>query len=83
MNRDQAKNLIIKTFKNPFNKDNFVNFIANLLKSYDRSKALEPRSGIQGITERYLDFIASWERIGRYVDQEGKKIDILVVKLRR
>ncbi len=82
MNRDQAKNLIIKTFENPFDKNNFVNFIANLLKSYDRGKVLDPRNGIQGITERYLDFIASWERIGRYVDQEGKKIDILVVKLK-
>ncbi len=60
-----------------------LNLSANLLKTYDRNKALEPRSGIQGITERYLDFIASWERIGRYVDKDGKKIDILVVKLRK
>jgi type II restriction/modification system DNA methylase subunit YeeA len=83
MNREQAKNLIIETFENSFDKDKFIKFITNLLKTYDRNKALEPRSGIQGITERYLDFIASWERIGRYVDKDGKKIDILVVKLRK
>ncbi|MBC7361199.1 MAG: N-6 DNA methylase [Candidatus Aminicenantes bacterium] len=84
MNREQAKNLIIKTFENPFDKENFVDFINNLLKSYDRSKALEPRGGIQGITQRYLDFIGSWERIGRYEDKDGKKIiDILVVKLKK
>ncbi len=83
MNREQAKNLIIETFENSFDKDKFIKFITNLLKNYDRNKALEPRSGIQGITERYLDFIASWERIGRYVDKDGKKIDILVVKLRK
>ncbi|MGC9093965.1 MAG: Eco57I restriction-modification methylase domain-containing protein, partial [Bacteroidota bacterium] len=83
MNREQAKNLIIETFENPFKKERFVEFIANLFKSYDRTKALEPRYGTQGITERYLDFISSWERIGRYEDKDGKKIDILIVKLKK
>ncbi|WP_353686056.1 N-6 DNA methylase [Thermodesulfovibrio sp. 3462-1] len=83
MNREQAKNLIIETFENPFKKERFVEFIANLFKSYDRTKALEPRYGTQGITERYLDFISSWERIGRYEGSGGKKIDILVVKLKK
>ncbi len=82
MNREQAKNLIIETFENPFNEDNFVKFIVNLVKSYDRTKALKPRSGIQGITQKYLDFIDSWERIGRY-EVNGKIIDILVVKLKK
>ncbi|HQG79226.1 MAG TPA: Eco57I restriction-modification methylase domain-containing protein, partial [bacterium] len=41
------------------------------------------RGGIQVITQRYLDFIGSWERIGRYKDKNGKTIDILVVKLRK
>jgi len=83
MNREQAKKLIIETFENPFDKGKFINFINNLLKTYDRSKALEPRSGIQGVTEKYLRFISSWERIGRYEDKDGKKIDILVVKLEK
>ncbi len=83
MNKEQAKELIIQTFEKSFDKEKLVKLITNLLKSYDRSKALEPRSGVQGITERYLDFIASWERIGRYVEQDGKKIDILVVKLKK
>lgn len=83
MNQEQAKTLIIKTFENHFDKTTFVNFVGNLLKSYDRTKILDPRSGIQGITERYLDFISSWERIGRYEDEKGKKIDILIVKLKR
>jgi len=83
MNREQAKELVIDTFEKPFDKECFSTFIANLLKSYDRTKALKPRNGIQGITERYLDFISSWERIGRYIDMEGKKIDILVIKLKK
>ena len=83
MNREQAKNIIINTFENSFDRSSFINFITNLLKSYDRTKILSPRSGIQGVTERYLDFIASWERIGRYEDTNGNKIDILVIKLKR
>ncbi|CUS96601.1 Eco57I restriction-modification methylase [Candidatus Chrysopegis kryptomonas] len=82
MNRGQAKRLIIETFENPFNKEKFVKFISNLLKSYDRGKALSPRNGIQGVTEKYIDFIVSWERIGRY-EVDDKKIDILIVKLKK
>jgi hypothetical protein len=83
MNREQAKRLIISTFENPFNKELFSNFIANLLKTYDRGKALDQRAGIQGVTERFLGFISSWERLGRYIDEEGNKIDILIVKLKK
>jgi hypothetical protein len=81
MNREQAKRLIIDTFENPFDKEQFTDFITHLLKTYDRKKALAPRTGIQGITERFKDFISSWERLGRYTDEEGNKIDILIVKL--
>ena len=83
MNRKYAKNLVIQTFENKFDKESFIRFIANLFKEYDRSKALEPRTGIQGITEKYLDFVSSWERIGRYKDPKGNIIDILIVKLKK
>ena len=53
------------------------------MKSYDRTKFLPPRSGIQGITQKYLGFIASWERIGRYKDKNDQKIDILIIKLKK
>jgi hypothetical protein len=83
MNREEAKNLVIQTFENKFDKEKFIRFIANLFKKYDRSKALDPRIGVQGITEKYLDFISSWERIGRYEDSEDNIIDILIVKLKK
>jgi hypothetical protein len=83
MNREQAKKLIIETFENPFNKDNFNKFISNLLKTYDKEKELTPRTGTQGITERFLDFISSWERLGRYIDKEKNITDILIVKLKK
>jgi hypothetical protein len=83
MNREEAKNLVIQTFENKFDKENFIRFIANLFKEYDRNKALEPRIGVQRITEKYLDFVSSWERIGRYEDPKGNIIDILIIKLKR
>lgn len=83
MTTEQAKNLIIQTFENQFNKNNFITFISNLLKSFDDRKALAPRVGAQGITESFLDFISSWERIGRYTDEDENIIDILIVKLKR
>jgi hypothetical protein len=83
MNREEAKGIIIDTFENQFDKERFSRFIASLLKRYDRTKALEPRSGIQGVTERFLDFIGSWERLGRYIDEEENKIDVLIVKLKK
>jgi len=83
MTTEQAKNLIIQTFENQFDKNNFITFISNILKSYDKERALESRAGIQGVTETFLDFINSWERIGRYEDEDENIIDILIVKLKR
>lgn len=82
MNREEAKRLICKTFENPFDKEFFKKFIINLLKDYDKEKALEPKRGTI-ITERYRDFISSWERIGRYIDANKKIIDILIIKLKK
>jgi len=83
MDREQAKELVISVFEKPFDKERFVNFIGNFLKSYDRNRALEQQTDIQVVTQRYFDFINSWERIGRYEDAEHKIIDILIVKLKK
>ena len=83
MNTEQAKNLIIQTFENSFDKTNFTKLISNLLKTYDRTKAIDQRFGIQSITEPFLEFVSSWERIGRYIDDNQNIIDILIVKLRK
>ncbi|MEO0173532.1 MAG: DNA methyltransferase [candidate division WOR-3 bacterium] len=84
MNREQAKRLIVETFENPFDRERFEKFILNLLKTYNREKAIPPRSGIQGVKEKYLDFIESWERLGRYEPNNGEHIiDILIVRLKR
>ncbi|MFN6991569.1 MAG: hypothetical protein ACK4MM_02475, partial [Fervidobacterium sp.] len=82
MDKERAKRLIRETFENPFNKDKFIKFIRELLKVYNSEKALSPRYGIQGVTERYLEYIKGWERIGVY-ENDGKRIDILVVELKK
>ncbi len=47
MNREQAKNLIIETFENPFDKGNFDDFINNLLKNFDSSvNSAPPRTPV-------------------------------------
>jgi len=83
MTKLQAKDLIIQTFENPFDKNNFIKFISNLLKTYDRTKVINIRTGVQGVTTPYLDFISSWERIGRCVDSDNNIIDILIIKLNK
>jgi hypothetical protein len=32
MNREEAKNLVIQTFENKFDKENFIRLLANLFK---------------------------------------------------
>ncbi len=79
MNKEQAKNLIIKTFENPFNKSNFVYFLKNLLKTYEEKTFLYQGSDIPTAFEQH---ISSLERIGKYTDKD-KEIDLLIVNLKR
>ncbi len=80
MNKEQqARNLIIKTFENPFNKSNFIHFLKNLLKSYEEKTFLYQGNYIPDAFEQY---ISSVERIGKYTC-EDREIDLLIVSLKR
>jgi len=81
MDKESAKKLIRNTFQNSFDKNDFIYFIKNLLNQYDESKVFH----LQGcyISDSFKDYIKSYERIGTYTDPEGKKIDILIVHLKR
>lgn len=76
----EAKNIITDVFENPFNKDKFSYFIRNLLKNLHPAEFL--RTGYN-IPKAFEDFIASYERLGKYEDEEGNLIDVLIVKLKR
>ncbi|MGC8859308.1 MAG: Eco57I restriction-modification methylase domain-containing protein, partial [Ignavibacteria bacterium] len=79
MNKEQAKNLIIETFENPFNKERFVIFLKNLLKKFEDKTFIYEGNYIPDAFERY---ISSLERIGKY-SYDDKEIDLLIVQLRK
>ena len=76
----EAKNIITNVFENPFDKDQFSYFIRNLLK---KLQPAEFRRSGYNIPKAFEDFIASYERLGKYEDEEGNLIDVLIVKLKR
>jgi hypothetical protein len=81
MDKESTEKLIKNTFQNSFDKERYIYFIKNLLKRYDESKAFH----LQGcyIPKAFKNFIKTFERIGTYIDPEGKKIDLLIVYLKK
>jgi hypothetical protein len=79
MDKNSARNLVKRTFENPFDKGNFIAFSKNLLKSF------EPKSfaySSNDIPENYKDYVISLERIGQYIF-DGNEIDLLIVTLKK
>ncbi len=76
----EAKNIITDVFENPFEKDKFSYFVRNLLKNLQPAEFL--RTGYN-IPKAFEEFIASYERLGKYEDEEGNMIDVMIVKLKR
>jgi hypothetical protein len=81
MDKESTEKLIKNTFQNSFDKERYIYFIKNLLKRYDESKVFH----LQGcyIPKAFENFVKTYERIGTYVDPEGKKIDLLIVYLKK
>lgn len=81
MDKTQAKRLIEQTFNNHFDKDNFKNFIINLLDEIDISK--EFTCGNAYVPECYRNFVISYGRIGKYIDSKNDDIEVLWVSLKK
>ncbi|MCX7611485.1 MAG: BREX-1 system adenine-specific DNA-methyltransferase PglX, partial [Ignavibacterium sp.] len=81
MEQSRAKELIKNTFENPFNQDNFKNFVINLFKTDFK---LEDRNHQTGnyIPEAYRGFVSKFSRVLKY-QVDGQRIDALVVTLAR
>ncbi len=79
MDKEPAKNLVKNTFENPFNKEQFVNLIKNLLNEF-KEKPFICRGNY--IHRDFSDSIKTLERIGKYRDSEEKTLDILIVQLK-
>jgi hypothetical protein len=80
MNSENAKKLISDTFENNFSKDQYNNFVNNLLGTFNKSTF----SNANGqVLDAYKEHIKTYERIGTYTDPSNKKIDILIVYLQK
>lgn len=79
MDKEQAKNLIIKTFENAFNKDNLTAFLSNLLKEIEYQTFTYFGNFIP---DAFSHAISSMERLGKYICDD-KEIDLLLVTLKK
>jgi hypothetical protein len=80
MDKQSAIKLIRETFENPFDKVKFVRFVKDLF-----NKIAEDTFEYQGqyIPDAFKPYIQRLERVGKYMDIEGKKIDILITHLKK
>jgi len=77
---DTARHLIKGTFEEPFDKQKFQIFIKNLLNHLEKAPFTYRGSHVFA---DFRDYIESLERIGKYSDPEGNKLDVLVVHLKK
>lgn len=80
MNRDQARQLISETLQTPYDKARFSYLVKNLLNHVEDAP-FTYRGNL--IRDSYDPYIQSLERLGKYQDPEGNKVDVLVVHLKR
>lgn len=81
MKLQEARQLIKTTFESSFDKSRFTLFINNLLKDAYEEKTFLQTGG--QLPQAFADLIRKMERIGKYEDDEGNIIDILVVELKK
>jgi hypothetical protein len=81
MDKLAARKLVKDTFERPFDKPRFTYFAKNLFQSLDQSRPFTYAGNT--VPKAYQDYISSMERIGQYVDSDDKKIDTLVVRLKK
>ena len=81
MNKEEAKNLVVKTFEQSFDESRFLFFIKNLLNDLDETKSQVWAGNY--IPESYRGAIKSYKRLGQYTDKNKNVIDILIVNVKR
>lgn len=78
MQKDLAVKNVSKTFENSFEKTQFISFIRDLLNEYERDE-----TKFASVPDEYKDYVSHYEQIGKFEDTEEKRIDILIVHLKR
>ena len=79
MNREQARDLIKRTFTQRFDKARFLTFTRNLLNRIDESKASSWNN--QYVKDAFKSHVQRYERLGTYVTPKKETLDLLVVYL--
>jgi len=81
MEKNFAGKLVKDTLQHSFEKKRFTYLVKNLLNKIEET----PQTVYRGryIPEAYKDYISTLDRIGKYEDSEGKKLDILIVHLKK
>ncbi len=80
MDKTQARTLVRETFTGSFDKGRFVRFVKELLNHMTDAPFIHSGTLIK---DAYKEYIHSLERIGKYEDPDGIKIDVLIVQLER
>ena len=80
MNRQQSIDLVRQTFESSFDRARFGRFTRELLNTYQEAEFSYTGNLIHAA---FREDISKLERIGKYEDEAGKRIDILIVHLKR
>ena len=80
MDKQKSINTVRATFESSFDRARFVPFVKDLLNEYESAEI--SRTG-QYIPDAYSDYVSKYERIGKYEDGDEKRIDILIVYLKK
>jgi type I restriction-modification system DNA methylase subunit len=83
MDKKQAINLVKQTFRQTFDKEQFHQFVAELLNRLDDSPERQSRWAGQFIKKAYHDYVNHYERLGTYTDPDDRKLDLLVIHLKK
>lgn len=79
MDKKQAQEQIRDIFQKPFNLESFKYFIRNLLNEFEAKENRYYKNA--RLWDKVWPHINYYERIGKYVDPDGIKLDILVVEV--
>lgn len=79
MDKQQARQSLTELFTQPFDRERYQLFLRNLLNQY------EPRNGHYTgnlISDAFKQHIKQYWRIGKYVDPDGRELDLLIVEVK-
>ncbi|MCK4468152.1 MAG: hypothetical protein KAU60_07355, partial [Desulfobacterales bacterium] len=80
MDKRSAIRLVQDTLESAFDKSKFSYLVSNMLDHIETAPFIY-RGNL--IPDAYKPYISTLERIGKYKDREGNKIDLLIVRLKK